>query len=176
MTILYLKSLHIIFVVTWFAGLFYMVRLFIYTTEANAKTEPEKSILINQLLIMQSRLWNIITRPSAYLTLFWGTWLALETKYWSQPWFHLKISFVALLIAYHFFSGRIHRQMLKMNFKYSTGHLRLWNEIATMLLFAIVFIVVLKSTLDWIWGVLGLMGLGVLLMLGIKIYKRFRNE
>ncbi|MFY0625706.1 MAG: CopD family protein [Reichenbachiella sp.] len=176
MIYLYLKSLHIILVVTWFAGLFYLVRLFIYTTEANNKNEPDKSILLKQLTLMQNRLWSIITHPSALLTLFIGTWLSIETKFYSQPWFHVKILFVVGLYVYHFLCNKIRKDMNNGIFKYSSSQLRLWNEVATLLLFSIVFIVVLKSTMTWIWGVVGLISLGVLLMLGIKIYKRYRND
>lgn len=176
MTYLYLKSLHIIFVVTWFAGLFYMVRLFIYTTEANQKEEPEKSILHKQLLLMQNRLWFIIAWPSAILTLIFGTWLAIESGFWTMPWFHLKLLFVIGLLLYHIICHKIFVQLANGVFKYSSTKLRIWNEVATLFLFAIVFIVVLKNTLSWIWGILGLVLIGVLLMLGIKIYKKIRND
>ena len=176
MTYLYLKALHIIFVVTWFAGLFYMVRLFIYSTEASEKEENERNILLNQLMLMQHRLWYIISWPSAILTLFLGTWLAVVSGFWTMPWFHLKILFVFGLFLYHIICQKIHLQMKKGIFKYSSTQLRIWNEVATLFLFAIVFIVVLKSTLSWLWGVIGLILIGILLMLGIKIYKKLRND
>lgn len=176
MTYLYLKALHIIFVVTWFAGLFYMVRLFIYATEASEKEENERNILLNQLMLMQHRLWYIISWPSAILTLFLGTWLAVVSGFWTMPWFHLKILFVFGLFLYHIICQKIHLQMKKGIFKYSSTQLRIWNEVATLFLFAIVFIVVLKSTLSWLWGVIGLILIGILLMLGIKIYKKLRND
>ncbi len=176
MTYLYIKAVHIIFVVTWFAGLFYMVRLFIYSVEANEKDEPEKFILTNQLLIMQTRLWYIIAWPSAILTIFFGSWLMYELNLWLQPWMHLKFLFVVGLFIYHLICGRIHLQMKRGIYNYSSTQLRVWNEIATLFLFAIVFIVVLKNTLSWLWGVLGLFAIGVFLMLGIKLYKRIRND
>ena len=79
MSYLYLKALHIIFVVTWFAGLFYIVRLFIYHTEALAKNEPERSILSDQLAIMTKKLWYIIAWPSAVITLIMGVSLLITT-------------------------------------------------------------------------------------------------
>ncbi|MEP2024009.1 MAG: CopD family protein [Reichenbachiella sp.] len=176
MTYLYLKSLHIIFVVTWFAGLFYMVRLFIYTTEASQKEEPDQSILLKQFLLMQSRLWYIIAWPSAIITLIVGTWLAIESGFWTMPWFHLKVLFVLGLFLYHFICQKLFSQMKHGIFKYSSTKLRIWNEVATLLLFAIVFIVVLKNTLSWIWGVVGIFVIGMMLMLGIKIYKKLRND
>ncbi|MBU2913851.1 MULTISPECIES: CopD family protein [Reichenbachiella] len=176
MIYLYLKATHIIFVVTWFAGLFYMVRLFIYSTEANAKAEPEKSILTKQLLLMQSRLWYIITMPSAVITLFLGGWLAYLMNYWQQPWFHVKLTLLVGLYTYHIICGRLHNQMTKGVFKYSSKQYRIWNEIATLFLFSIVYVVILKNSLNWIWGVVGLIGLSVILMLGIKLYKTVKKD
>jgi putative membrane protein len=100
MTFDVVKALHIIFVVSWFAGLFYMVRLFIYDVEANLKTEPEKSILQKQFQIMQSRLWWIITTPAMILSVVFGTWMiVLNFNYYlSSPWMHLKLGFVFLLL------------------------------------------------------------------------------
>lgn len=176
MTYLYIKSLHIIFVVTWFAGLFYMVRLFIYTTEAQAKAEPDRSILLKQLLLMQKRLWYIISWPSAVLTLIFGVWLLSILNVWLQPWMHLKLLFVAGLFLYHLICGRIYKQMTNHTFKYSSNQLRIWNEVATLFLVAIVFIVVLKNTLSWLWALIGLVLIGLLLMGGIKLYKKLRKN
>lgn len=176
MTYLYLKSLHIIFVVTWFAGLFYMVRLFIYTTESQQKEEPARGILLTQLLLMQHRLWYIIAWPSAIITLIVGTWLAVESGFWTMAWLHLKVLFVLGLFLYHIICHNLFVQMKNGIFKYNSTKLRIWNEVATLFLFAIVFIVVLKSTLSWIWGVIGIVLIGILLMLGIKIYKKIRND
>src|SRR6187551_1744590 len=99
----YIKALHIIFIVTWFAGMFYMVRLFIYITEAQAKGEVEKRILTDQFSIMIRRLWLGITWPSAILTLVFGGWIALISPFVNpiQPWLWIKLSFVAVLYAYH---------------------------------------------------------------------------
>lgn len=176
MIYLYVKAAHIIFIVTWFAGLFYLVRLFIYTTEAHEKPEPERTILLKQLKIMQNRLWYIITLPSALITLILGLWLAYLTNYWSQPWFILKLCFVFGLYGYHILCGILNKQINNNVFKYSSKQYRIWNEVSTIFLFAIVFIVVLKSTLNWLWGMLALLGLSILLMIGIKLYKKYRND
>ncbi len=176
MTYLYIKALHIIFVVTWFAGLFYMVRLFIYSTEAHEKPEPDRSILTKQLIIMQSRLWSIISWPSAIITLIFGFWLLSLMNYWSQPWMHLKFLFVLGLFIYHLICHRIHIKMKNGIFNYSSTQFRIWNEVATLFLFAIVFIVVLKNTLTWIWGLVGLLCVGIILMLGIRLYKKLRQN
>jgi len=176
MTYLYLKAVHIIFVVTWFAGLFYMVRLFIYTVEASQKPEPDKTILLDHLIKMQSRLWYFIAWPSALITLVAGGWLAVVTDHWLELWFQMKLLFVAGLFLYHLLCDKIFRQLRRKVYSYSSTQLRVWNEVATLFLFAIVFIVVLKSTMSLIWGMIGLVVIGALLMLGIKGYKRLKNE
>lgn len=177
MDVLYLKSLHIIFVITWFAGLFYIVRLFIYHTEAEKKQSPDKEILQTQYKIMSKRLWYFITWPSAILAVFFALWmLYLNPSYLTMPWMLIKIGFVGLLILYHFFCQRIYSQLQQDIIKYSSFKLRMFNEIATILLFTIVFLVVLKSTVNWIWGVVGIIAVSFLLMGGIKLYKSFREQ
>lgn len=171
---LYLKALHIIFIVNWFAGLFYMPRLFIYTTEAHEREEPARSILIEQNQIMQQRLWYIITWPSAVITLVLGTWLLISSGLLTQPWMHIKLLFVAGLYAYHLACHRIYRQQQRQLFKYTSKQLRIWNEVATIFLFAIVFLVVVKTNLSFLWGIAGMIALAVLLMAGIKLYALLR--
>jgi putative membrane protein len=177
MTYDYVKALHLIFMVSWFAGLFYMVRLFIYFREAADKSNPEKEILQKQLLIMMQRLWWIITTPAMVLTVVFGVWmLSLNASYLLQAsWMHLKLAFVALLIGYHFRSQRLMRNCEQGQLTWSSGKLRIWNEVATLFLVSIVFIVILKNNLNWIGGTLGFFGVGILLMLGIKFYKKLRK-
>ena len=111
----YIVALHIIFVVNWFAGLFYMPRLFIYATEANDKPEPEKSILINQFKIMQRKLWYIITWPACLITMALGITLLIKSGFLSQGWMHIKLTFVFLLICYHFSLHYIFKQQQENN-------------------------------------------------------------
>lgn len=173
----YIKSLHLIFVITWFAGLFYIPRLFIYHIEANDKPEPDKSILSKQLQLMTKRLWYIITWPSAVLaTLFAVILLVLQPVWLQQPWMHVKLTFVVLLIIYHLKTHQMFKQLQRNEVKYTSNFMRIWNEGATLILFAVIFLVILKSAFNWIFGVIGIIVLGVLLMLGIKLYKRIRNK
>lgn len=171
----YVKALHIIFIVTWFSGMFYMVRLFIYNTEANEKPEPEKTILTKQFSIMIKRLWMGITWPSAILTLIFGTWMAV--LYGSIPtWLWVKLGFVAGLYAYHFTLHKIYSDEMKGIFSYSSNQLRIWNEVATIFLVAIVMIVSVKTSMSWIYGLIGLILFIIVLMSAIKIYKRLRKN
>ena len=173
----YIKSLHLIFVITWFAGLFYIVRLFVYQIEANNKPSPEREILKNQYKIMTYRLWYIITWPSAVLSIIFAAWLLILMPAWLQmPWMHVKLGFVALLIAYQIKCQFIYNDMQKDVFKYSSNFMRLWNEGATIILFAVVFLVVLKNAFNWIYGVLGIFLFSILIMLGFKFYKKIRER
>jgi len=177
MDLAYIKALHIIFVVSWFAGLFYIVRLFIYFAEAEEKEETAKSILQTQYKLMSKRLWYIITWPSAILASFFAFWmLYLEPSYLLMPWMHVKLSFVLALYFYHAGCHKVFIQQQKGVVKYTSFKLRIWNEVATILLFAIVFLVVLKSTISWVWGVVGIILFGLLIMLGIKLYKNIRKK
>ena len=171
----YVKALHIIFIVTWFSGLFYIVRLFIYNREAVEKPEPEKSILKKQFSIMIKRLWLGITWPSALLTLVFGTWMALLYGF-IPGWLWAKLGFVFCLYFYHFSIHRIYRQQMNGHFKYSSQQLRVWNELATLFLVAIVMIVVVKQAISIAWGIAGLVLFAVVLMLAIRIYKNLRRS
>ncbi len=174
---LYIKSLHIIFVVTWFAGLFYIVRLFIYQTEALQKPEPDRSILHQQLSKMSRLLWFVITWPSAIITLLLATSLLIIQPDWLKlPFMHIKLTFVFFLYLYHFSCHYIYKKLQKGVVKYSSTQLRVWNEVATLFLIAIVFLIVLKSELNWIYGTLGFIAFGVFLMICVKIYKMFRES
>lgn len=172
---LYLKALHIIFMVTWFAGMFYIVRLFIYNTEANGKTEPERTILQKQFGIMIKRLWLGITWPSAILTLIFGPWLWLMLDYLPQ-WLLVKLVFVLSLYIYHFTLHVLYKQQLKGIFNYSSQKLRIWNEVATIILVATVMLATVKQSISFVWGLVGLIGFIIVLMSAIKIYKTLRKS
>lgn len=173
----YVKALHIIFIVTWFAGLFYIVRLFIYHTEAESKPSPEKDILQKQFKIMESRLWYGITWPSMILTWILGSTLVYfnYAYYFSSPWFWLKIVFVAGLTLYHLQCHIMFKQLQNDVVKMKSFQLRLWNEVATIFLVAIVFLVVLKNNEGLLWGLGGLVLFSVLIMLAVKVYRNYRE-
>lgn len=173
----YIKALHLVFVITWFAGLFYMPRLFIYHIEAGAKPSPDREILGRQLKIMSRRLWNIITWPSLFLATGTAIWMLILAPSWlDQPWMHMKLAMVALLFAYHWKTHLIYRELQRDIVRYSSRFMRLWNEGATMLLFAIVFLAILKNTFNWLYGLAGLFVLALLIMLGIRVYKTYREK
>jgi len=125
---------------------------------------------------MEKRLWYGITWPSAILTVIFGFWLVQAYNYWLQPWMLLKLGFVAGLLVYHFLCGALFNQLQKGIIKYSSLQLRIWNEVATLFLVAIIFVIVLKSTIAWIWGAVGLFLFALALMLAIKLYKISRES
>ncbi len=173
----YIKALHLIFVITWFAGLFYVPRLFINHIEATLRPSPEKEILTKEFKLMTKRLWYIITWPSAILAIIFAAWLLyIAPGFLSQDWMHVKLSFVVLLILYHLKTHQIFKQLQRDEVNFSSNFMRIWNEGATILLFAIVFLVILQNAFSWVYGVVGIIALGILLMLGIKIYKRIRDK
>ncbi len=176
MDYLTIKSLHIIFVVSWFAALFYIVRLFIYDVEANQRPSSESQLIQTQLRIMQKRLWYIIGWPAMVLTVVFGVWmLVLNETLLDLPWMHVKLGMVVALLLYHFACERILRQLVKGKVPMRSVQLRLWNELATLFLVSIVFLVVMKDSMDWVYGVLGFFGTAVALMLGIQLYKKLRR-
>ena len=173
----YIKSLHLIFVVTWFAGLFYEPRLFIYHIEASKKSSPAKEILEKQLKIMSRRLWYIITWPSAILATLFAIWLLILMPEWLyQSWMLIKIGFILLLFAYHLKTHQMFLELQRDEIRYSSNFMRIWNEGATLFLFAIVFLAIVKSAINWVFMVLGILGLIVFFMLAIKLYKRWRDK
>ena len=172
---LYIKALHIIFIVTWFSGMFYIVRLFIYNTEAAEKTDPEREILLAQFRIMIRRLWLGITWPSAILTLIFGPWIWILMGT-TPDWLLVKLIFVVLLYLYHFSLHVLYREQQKGIFRFSSQKLRIWNELATLLLFAIVFLASVKQSMSWIFGLIGICSLGVILMIAIRLYKKLRAK
>jgi protoporphyrinogen IX oxidase len=171
----YIKALHIVFVVTWFAGLFYVVRLFIYNREAQDKTGEERNILQSQFQMMIKRLWFGITWPSCILTFIFGAWMMYLLP--SLPaWLIVKLLFVFGLFAYHLSLHALYQQQSKSIFRFSSKQLRLWNEVATVFLFAIVFLATVKNTLSFVWGLVGLIALVILLMAGMKVYAYLRRK
>lgn len=143
MLYLWLKSFHLIFMVTWFAGLFYIFRLFVYHVKFR-----ENSEMASAYSLMERKLLYIIMHPSMLLTIGFGVgMLILNPTLLKQGWIHLKLSLVLLLIAYQIFSGVTHKRFSKGNFFLSEKACRMINEVPSLLLIAIVLLAVLKPIL-----------------------------
>lgn len=178
-TFLAAKALHIVGFVSWFAGLFYIVRLFIYHAEAGERPPTERDVLQPQLELMAARLWKIITMPAAILTLGAGvymSWFKAVSEGGLPGWLHLKYALLVGLYAYHFTCGAIRRRQAAHTSTWTSRHLRVWNELATMFMVAIVFLAVFKRIDSVPWAVGGLLALGISLMLGIRVYRRMTDK
>jgi putative membrane protein len=169
------KALHIVGFVSWFAGLFYIVRLFVYHAEAGERAEPDRTILQTQLELMAGRLWKIITVPAMVLTLIGGIMMVMQLQA-IPTWLQIKFALVAGLLGYHVWCGGIRRQQAAKTSTWTSNRLRMFNEIGTMFMVAIVFLAVFRTTMSIAWGVGGLLGLGVSLMLGIRFYRKIRSR
>jgi putative membrane protein len=176
MNFLYLKALHLIFMVTWFAGLFYIVRLFVYQRENLDRIPEEQRIIGPQLALMARRLWYGITWPSAILILIFGIWMLVQQPgYLTNGWMHLKLALVFGLLLYHIYCHRLFVALQKGRAIWTSLQLRLWNEVATLILVAIIFLVVLKSSLDMVYGLAGLVLFSLLLVVAIRVYRSVRK-
>ena len=163
--------------VCWFAGLFYVVRLFIYHKEADRKKESVKVILQVQYNLMSKRLLSIITWPAAILTTFFGVSMLIDNPILlQQNWMHIKLSFILLLWLYTYSCQIILNQIKIGQIRTTEIKLRILNEVATLIMFAIIFMAVLKDSISWIYATFSLVGLAVLLMISIKLYKKHKTN
>ncbi len=176
MTYYWLKSFHIIGVVVWFAGLFYLVRLFIYHVEAEAEPEPAQTILKRQYEVMERRLYNIITTPGLVVTVAMAIALLVTIPdYLKNGWMHIKLALVGVLLAYHIYCGRLMGQLQRGECQWSSQQLRALNEAPTLLLVVIVMLVVFKNNFPTgaiTWLVVGLV---VTMAATIQLYARKRR-
>lgn len=176
MNYLWFKAFHIVGVVVWFAGLFYLVRLFVYHVEANEQPEPARSILQQQYQIMEKRLYKLITTPGMVLTVAMAIALVVTNPdLLKQPWLHVKLAFVGATVVYHHYCARIMKQMAAGEFKWSGQQLRGLNEVPTVFLVIIVLLAVFKNDLPvdiTAWGTLALI-VGMVAI--IQLYARKRR-
>ncbi|MEO8143790.1 MAG: CopD family protein [Betaproteobacteria bacterium] len=137
---LLVKSLHLVFMVTWLAGLLYLPRLFVYHAQADDRISIERFKLMERKLF-----WGIAT-PGGVLTVLFGLWLWLGWFQGAGLWLDVKLALVALLVAYHAWCGKL--MMDFRNERNTRGHVwfRWFNEIPVVILFAVVLLVVLKPT------------------------------
>lgn len=136
---LWIKAFHIIAIVCWFAGIFYLPRLFVYHAMA---TDPATR---NHLKTMEHKLYRFIT-PFAVLTVLLGFWLASYNwdYYWQSGWFHWKLALVSCLIVYHIACGHYVKKFQQDNSHHSHVYFRWFNELPVVVLFAVVILVVVK--------------------------------
>ncbi|WP_427160336.1 protoporphyrinogen oxidase HemJ [Aliinostoc sp. HNIBRCY26] len=170
------KAFHIIGIVVWFAGLFYLVRLFIYHVEANQEPEPARTILKNQYQIMEKRLYNIITTPGMLVTVAMAIGLlSTEPEVLKQGWLHFKLLCVALLLVYHHYCGRLMKKLAADECRWSSQQLRALNEAPTVMLVVIVMLAVFKNSLPTDLTAWLIFGLIIFMAVTIQLYARKRR-
>ena len=173
-----LKAVHIIFMVSYFAGIFYLVRLFVYYKDTDEFEETKRNILREQYVFMARRLWNIITVPAGIIMLGTGlTLIFLFVCLMKTPWFHLKLTFLLGLAMYHYWCWKKVLQIKKLEgnvLPIKNIKLRQANEIATFLLFLVVFTVILKSSIIEYWWqlIVGFFVLVLLIMTTVKLVNK----
>jgi protoporphyrinogen IX oxidase len=165
----YIKALHLVGVVSWFAGLLYIVRLFVYHVEAAQKNQI---VIVEQFRIMERRLWYGITSPAMHITLFAGLWMMWQIRAWELPWFHAKIFWLLCLFVYHFYVGRWRKALATKGPQKSSKFFRLQNEVATVLLLAIVFTAVTKEAIAALYALWGFLVLAIAILGGMRAYSR----
>ncbi len=171
------KAFHIIGVVVWFAGLFYLVRLFVYHAEAEQEPEPAKSILKKQYELMETRLYSIITAPGMMVTVVMA--IALLTtepgilKFW---WLHAKLALVACLLVYHFYCRHLMKKLAAGTCEWTGQQFRALNEAPTLLLVTIVMLAVFKNNLPLNWTGGLILALIVFMAAAIQLYAKKRRK
>lgn len=174
-----LKTLHIVGFVSWFAGLFYLGRMFVYYREAQDKQEPEKKILSDQLQIMQNRVYKIICNPAMIVTWLCGLgMLHIYGTEWllASGWMHIKLLLLILLSGFTGYCGKMVKNNAKGNTQYSSFQYRLMNEVPTLFLLTIVLLAVFKNSANAFYVFGAVLLLGFFLFLGTKLYKNSRES
>jgi putative membrane protein len=173
---LWFKTFHIIGVVVWFAGLFYLVRLFIYHREAEQLEPALRGAFQQQYALMERRLANIITTPGMVVAVVCAVGLLSVNPLWLQEgWLHIKLAFVAALLVYHAFCYRLMGQLQAGGCGWSGRQLRALNELPTLLLVIVVMLVVFKNQFPSGAATWLLVALVVFMAASIQFYARWRR-
>ena len=173
---LWFKTLHIVGVVVWFAGLFYLVRLFIYHREAEELAPELRQAFQEQYSLMERRLANIITTPGMVVAVTMAVGLLSVQPLWlQQGWMHAKLALVLALLAYHAFCYRLMAQLQAGSCLWSPKQLRALNELPTLLLVLVVMLVVFKSQFPTGAATWFMVALVVFMAASIQFYARWRR-
>ncbi|RMF21886.1 MAG: TIGR00701 family protein, partial [Bacteroidetes bacterium] len=165
--------------VAWFAGLFYLVRMFVYHVEAQQAASPRREILSAQFSLMERRVYRIICTPALVLTWIFGLsmlWLHGLEWFRANLWMHHKLALLLLLTGYHFWCGRLIPRLQQGAVPFTSFQFRLLNELPTLFLVFIVFLAVLRDSLHPLKLLAGVTGFGVGLFLIARWYKKRRED
>lgn len=173
----YFKALHIVGFVSWFAGLFYLVRMFVYHAEADSKPVEIRAEWKKQFTLMQWRVYKMIATPAMVITWIGGlSMLMINPAVFQQTWIHVKLALLLLLVGYHFYCKHIIQLQEKDLDKKSGTHYRLLNELPTLFLVAIVLLAVLRDLQDFGKLFIGVLLFGFVLFMFVKQYKKYRER
>jgi putative membrane protein len=167
------RAAHLISMVTFFAGSFYIVRLFVYHRNAEALWDPDRAVLLKQFKLMERRLWLYVTWPSLIFLLLSGAALLWKSPgSIALPYMQLKLGIVAFLVLHHLVNHRLYRLIGKGELRWSSFQLRLWNQGPTLFLGTIVLLMVWRDRVNWLWGLAGVFALGAALMIGVGMFRK----
>lgn len=170
------KAFHLIGIVCWFAGMFYLPRLFVYHAEANEQPEPARSILKQQYQVMEKRLYSIIMTPAMLLTVAMAIGLiTTEPEVLREPWLHIKLACVLLLIGYHHYCKRIMKKLAADECKMNGQHFRWFNEFPTVFFVIVVLLAVFKNSLPTDITTWGIAAMVIAMAATIQLYARKRR-
>ena len=172
----YIKALHVIFIVAWFSGLFFLGRIFVYHREAFEKDPAAKDVLLPLFLSAERRVWYIIIWPSLIITLVLGSILMVKTGAYREGWFHLKLLLILFFLGYHVFYARLRKQFRKEDVALSSVKLRLLNEVPFFFLIFISFTVYLRSFFSGLWAGAVLVILLVSLAFIVRFFRQFKKK
>lgn len=170
------KAFHLVGIVCWFAGLFYLPRLFVYHAEAYEQPEPARSILKNQYQIMEKRLYSIIMTPAMLLTIAMAIGLiSTEPDILKEPWLHIKLGLVVILVGYHHFCKRIMKQFATDSCQMTGQQFRWFNEFPTVFFVIIVMLAVFKNNLPTSATAWGIFAMVIAMAAFIQLYAKKRR-
>jgi protoporphyrinogen IX oxidase len=176
MAYLWFKAFHLIGVVVWFAGLFYIVRLYVYHAEAEEQPEPARTILKDQYQIMERRLFRLITTPGMVLTVTMAiAMLITQPELLKSGWLHVKLAFVAVLLVYHHLCGSWMKKLATGESKFTGQQYRWLNEAPTLLLVVIVMLAIFKNSFPTSAAAWGIFAMIVAMAAIIQLYARKRR-
>lgn len=177
MAYFWFKAFHLVGIVVWFAGLFYLVRLFIYHVEANEQPEPAQTILKNQYQLMERRLYNLITTPGMVLTVAMAIGLlTTEPEVLRENWLRAKLFFVVALVIYHFYCGRLLKQLSDNKCAWGSQQLRALNEAPTVFLVVIVLLAIFKNSLPTDITAWAIFAMIIVMAATIQLYAKKRKR
>jgi protoporphyrinogen IX oxidase len=174
---IYLKALHIIGFVSWFAGLFYLVRIFVYHAEAKQKPLELQAVFESEFIKMSARAYKIICNPAMMITWTFGIAMLVNTpSFLEQSWLQVKLVLLVILTAYHIACGLNIKRLERGEAPFTSFQYRLLNEFPTLFLISIVLLATVKDLINFLYLFVGILAFGFLLFKAAKAYRKSRES